>query len=63
MGLSAIVSDPPKRQALYCTLAAIAGVVVLESVALLTGHDGQLLMLSLAIISGLGGYSLARVVK
>jgi len=39
-------------------LAAILGVVVLESIALMKGIDGALLMSSLAIVGGLGGYEL-----
>jgi len=41
-------------------IAAIAGIVVLESVALLTGHNGTILRLSIVIIAGLGGFSLAK---
>lgn len=41
-----------------CT--AIIGLVVLECVALLTGHNGTVLRLVIIAIAGLGGFSLAR---
>jgi hypothetical protein len=44
-----------------CT--AIAGIVILETVAMLTGHNGTLLRLALVAIAGLGGFSLARLLR
>jgi hypothetical protein len=43
--------------------SAIAGIVILEIVAMLTGHNGTLLRLALVAIAGLGGFSLARLLK
>jgi len=37
--------------------------VILESVALLTGIDGVYFGLAIAAVAGLGGYSLARIIK
>jgi hypothetical protein len=39
---------------------AIAGITVLESVALITRVDGALLALAIAAVAGLGGYNLGR---
>lgn len=44
-------------------IAAIVAVVALESVALLTGHNGTLLRFALVIIAGLGGLSLDRFLR
>jgi len=44
------------------TCTAIAGVVVLVTVALLLAHDGAILNVGVAAVAGLGGFSLARVV-
>jgi hypothetical protein len=49
------MSDHSKR-----VICSIAGIVVLEIVAMLTGHNGTLLRLSLVAIAGLGGFSLAK---
>ncbi len=42
------------------TCFAIAGIVVIESVALLSGIDGTILIASVSVIAGLGGYSAAK---
>jgi len=42
---------------------AIAAITTLEIVAMLTGHNGTLLRLSLVAIAGLGGFALARLVR
>lgn len=42
---------------------AIAGIVILETVAMLTGHNGTLLRLAIVAIAGLGGFSLAQLVR
>lgn len=39
-------------------VAAIAGIVLIEIVALLNGIDGVLLSATIAVIAGLGGYAL-----
>lgn len=41
-------------------IAAIAGITILMGWALYLGHDGVLLMTAVGIISGLGGYPLAK---
>jgi len=46
-----------------CTIAAIAGIVILESIAMLTHTDGRFLGLAFVAVAGLGGYSLARLLK
>jgi len=43
------------------TLAAIAGIVIIECVALACGIDGTVLITSTAAIAGLGGYSVAKL--
>jgi len=40
---------------------AVAGIVILESIALMKGIDGQLLSLVIATIAGIAGYTLRRV--
>jgi hypothetical protein len=36
--------------------SAIVGIVILEGIALLTGHNGTYFGISLALIAGLAGY-------
>ena len=40
------------------TEIAIIGIVILESIALLNGIDGTMLMTAMCTIAGLGGYAL-----
>ena len=42
---------------------AIAGIVVLESVAMMTGHNGTLLRIAMVLIAGLGGFALDRIIR
>ena len=42
---------------------AIAGIVILESVAMATGHNGTLLRIALVLIAGLGGFALDRIIR
>jgi hypothetical protein len=42
---------------------AIAGIVVLESIAMITGHNGTILRLALVAVAGLGGFSLASILR
>jgi len=44
-------------------IAAIVGIVILEVVAMLTGHNGTLLRIALVLIAGLGGFALDRIVR
>ena len=44
-------------------LCAIAGIVILDSIALMQGIDGVLLMSSIAIISGLGGVPVLQLLR
>lgn len=44
-------------------IAAIAAIVILEVVALLTGHNGTLLRIAMILIAGLGGFALDRIIK
>lgn len=43
--------------------AAIAGIVILETVAMLTGHNGTTLRLALVAVAGLGGFYLAKILR
>lgn len=43
---------------MWVSLAAIVGVVVMETVALCNGINGTLLVLSIGAVCGLGGYTL-----
>jgi len=43
--------------------AAIAGIVILEVTAMLTGHNGTLLRVALVLIAGLGGFALDRIIR
>ena len=42
-------------------IAVILGIVVLETIALLKGLDGVLLTTVLAILAGIGGWSLPQL--
>jgi len=42
---------------------AIVGIVVLESIAMITGHNGTILRLALVAVAGLGGFSLASILR
>jgi hypothetical protein len=44
-------------------ICAVAGIVILESIAMLSGHNGTLLRLALVAIAGLGGFSLASILR
>ncbi len=38
------------------TIAAICGIVILESIALMKGIDGTVLTMVIGVLAGLGGY-------
>jgi len=42
---------------------AIAAIAAIEIVALLTGHNGTMLRVAIIAISGLGGFSLAQLLR
>ena len=42
---------------------AIVAVTVLEIVAMLTGHNGTMLRVAIIAVSGLGGFSLAKLIR
>jgi hypothetical protein len=42
---------------------AIVAIMVLEVVAMLTAHNGTMLRLALVAIAGLGGFSLASILR
>jgi hypothetical protein len=42
---------------------AIVAIMVLEVVAMLTGHNGTMLRLAMVAIAGLGGFSLASILR
>ncbi len=43
------------------TLAAICGIVILESLAIIKGIDGTILTMVVATLAGLGGYYIRGV--
>lgn len=43
------------------TMAAIAGIVYLERMAIVAGIDGAFFFLSLAAMAGLGGYEIKNI--
>jgi len=45
----------------YIREVAIAGLVILEAIALLKGIDGQVLSLVIATIAGIAGYTLRKI--
>jgi len=45
----------------YIKEVAIAGIVILEAIALYKGIDGQILSLVIATIAGVAGYTLRKV--
>jgi len=45
----------------YVKEVAIAGLVIMECVALMQGIDGHLLALAMAIVGGIAGYTLKTV--
>ena len=45
----------------YIREVAIAGIVILEAIALYKGIDGQILSLVIATIAGIAGYTLRKV--
>ncbi len=44
-------------------VAGIAGVVFMEWNAMEHGHDGMLLMASVAVVAGLGGYKIPGLIN
>lgn len=44
-------------------IAAIAGLTILEALAILKGIDGYILNIVIAAIAGLGGFSIANLVR
>jgi len=45
----------------YIREIAIAGIVILEAIALMKGIDGQVLSLVIATIAGIAGYTLRKI--
>jgi hypothetical protein len=44
-------------------MCAIIGIVVIEVAALATGHNGTILRLAMVAVAGLGGFSLANILR
>ena len=42
------------------TIVAIGGLVILESVAMATGHDGAMFLPVVAAVAGLGGFGIGE---
>ncbi len=42
------------------SIVAIIGIVVMEAAALLMGHNGTILALSMSLVAGIGGYKLSQ---
>jgi hypothetical protein len=59
------MDHPPTNPVIHTPriICAVAGIVVLESIAMLTGHNGTLLRVALVAIAGLGGFSLAAILR
>ena len=53
----------PEVKHIAVSIAAIGALTILEVVALLKGIDGTLLIIVVGSISGLGGFSLSRVLR
>ena len=51
-----------KKQSIILGLAAIAGIVILESLAILKGIDGVAFSVAIAAIAGLGGVVVDRFI-
>lgn len=47
----------------YSALAAVAGIVAIEIVALCQGINGTILATSLTILGGIGGFELKKLLK
>jgi len=45
------------------TITAIGAILILESIALFMGHNGTMYTASIALIAGLGGYSVRDATK
>jgi len=54
---------PADMKSPFLPCIAIAGVVILEVTALLTGHNGTLLRIAFIAVAGLGGFSLAQLIR
>jgi len=48
---------------MYTKEVAIAGIVILEAIALYQGIDGAALSLVIAALAGLGGYELRTIME
>ena len=44
-------------------VVAIAGIVILEAIAIWKGIDGKALAVGLACVAGLGGFTLGKILK
>lgn len=53
----------PETAACVRAVAGIAAVTVLESVAMLTGHNGTVLRLAIATVAGLGGFAVGALFR
>jgi hypothetical protein len=53
----------PETSSCVRAVAGIAGLVVLECVAMLTGHNGTVLRLAIAAVAGLGGFAVGRLIR
>jgi len=63
VGSQTHISRPEPVDTNKRALACIAGIVVLETTALLTNHDGQLFGLAIAALAGIAGFSLAQILR
>lgn len=53
----------PETSGCIKALVGIAGIVVLESIAMLTGHNGTVLRLAMAAVAGLGGFAVGQLFR
>ncbi len=52
-----------RRRNMWVSIAAIAGIVLLESIAMFKGINGTTLALAIAGIAGAGGFTLRGILK
>jgi hypothetical protein len=47
----------------YKVCFAIVSITILEGIAMATGHNGTMLRLALIAVAGLGGFSVAQILR
>ena len=52
-----------RRRSMWVSITAIAGIVILESIAMFKGMNGTTLALAIAGVAGAGGFTLRGILK